>query len=97
MKFTGNAINRFRQMVNESGSQATGVRFYTVQGCCSPALELDLAETPVPGDIVIQMEDVTVYISPEAESLLSEITLDYSGSRFMAVTETDKNAGNQSG
>jgi len=94
MNFTENALNQFKKLINESESPASGIRFYTFQGCCSPSLQMDIAKNPSPGDKVLQFEGLDIYIAPEAEKILSEITIDYSDEGFRSVkTSNESSAG----
>lgn len=85
MKFTDNALNQFKKIINESENPATAIRFYTSQGCCSPSLQMTVSENPSPGDSAIQMGDVNIFITPEADRILADITLDYTEDGFRSV------------
>ena len=89
MNFTENALNQFKKLIDESENPASGIRFYTAQGCCSPSLQIGVEENPASDDSVIQMSGVNIFITPEAEKMLSEITLDYTEEGFRSV-ETSK-------
>ncbi|MFP4369290.1 MAG: HesB/IscA family protein [Candidatus Kapaibacterium sp.] len=89
MNLTENAINQFKKLITESENPASGIRFYTVQGCCSPYLQMDVAKNPSPGDNVLQFEGLDIYITPEAKKILSEITIDYSDEGFRSVKKSD--------
>ena len=94
MKFTENALNQFKKLIEESEKPKAGIRFYTVKGCCSPSLQMDVEENPAPDDSVIQMSGVNFFITPDAEKMLSEITLDYTEEGFRSVkTSTDNQTG----
>jgi len=85
MNFTKNALNQFKKLIAENENPTAGIRFYTTQGCCSPILQMDIVEKQSQADMVLQIDDVSIFLSSEAEQILSEITLDYSDSRFRSV------------
>ena len=85
MNFTENALNQFKKLIDESGNPKSGIRFYTVQGCCSPSLQMDVEENPFPDDSVIQMSGIDIFVTPDAEKLLSNITIDFTEDGFSTV------------
>lgn len=87
MNFTENALNQFKKRINEIENEkpTAGIRFFTTQGCCSPSLQMDIAKIPSQGDKVLQIGDVSIFVTPEAEQILSERTLDFSDNSFHSV------------
>lgn len=90
MNFTKNALNQFKKLIDENENPKSGIRFYTVQGCCSPSLQMNIVESPSPGDVEIQMNDVNIFITPEAEKMLMNITIDYTEEGFRSVKKSDE-------
>ena len=90
MNFTDNALNQFKKLIDQSENPKAGIRFYAVQGCCSPSLQMSVEENPAPDDSVIQMSGVNIFITPDAEKMLSEITLDYTGEGFRSVETSNE-------
>lgn len=90
MNFTDKALTQFKKLINESESPTSGIRFYTTQGCCSPSLQMDVAKNQSPSDKVLQFDGVDIYIAPEAEKMLSEITIDYSEEGFRSIKPTNE-------
>ena len=82
MKLTENALTQFKNMIEEKGNLQSGIRFFTVQGCCSPRLQMDVAPAPKEGDVVVKMGDVDFFVTPGADKILSELRIDYSDGRF---------------
>lgn len=75
---TQSAINKFKEIlvdVNEEG----GIRIFNAGGgCCgTPALGLDIVETPNHSDVLIDKEDVKIYLDITIADLLSGSILDY--------------------
>ncbi len=94
MNFTDNALDQFKKLIGETENPKAGIRFYTVQGCCSPSLQMGVEETPNPDDSVIQMSGVDIFATADAEKLLSNITIDYTEDGFRTVKpSTDKQTG----
>jgi len=85
MNFTENALNQFRKLINENENPTAGIRFFTTQGCCSPILQMDIVKNQSQDDKVLQMDDVSIFLTTEAEQILSDITLDYSDNKFRSV------------
>ena len=85
MNFTENALNQFRKLINENENPTAGIRFFTTQGCCSPILQMDIVNNQSQGDKVLQIDDVSIFLTTEAEQILSDITLDYSDNKFRSV------------
>lgn len=90
MKFTDNALKQFKKLIDETENPKAGIRFYTTQGCCSPTLQMDVANNPTQGDNVVQIGDILIFITPEAEKILSEITLDYTEDGFRSVKKSNE-------
>lgn len=90
MNFTDNALKQFKKLIDESENPKSGIRFYTTQGCCSPSLQMNIANNPGQGDKVLQLDDVNVFITAEAEEILSAITIDYTQEGFRTVRKTDE-------
>ncbi|MDZ7742152.1 MAG: iron-sulfur cluster biosynthesis family protein [Bacteroidota bacterium] len=82
MNFTDNALNQFKKLIAESENPKAGIRFYTAQGCCSPSLQMEVAENPAPDDSVIQMSGGNIFVTTEAEKMLFDITIDYTEDGF---------------
>ena len=89
MNFTDSAIDQFKKLIDENENPKAGIRFYTVQGCCSPSLQMGVAENLTEGDKALQIKDINVFISDDAEKMLSEITIDYTKEGFRATNTTN--------
>lgn len=90
MNFTKKALDQFKNLVGKNENPKAGIRFFTVQGCCSPYLNIDIVNAPSQGDKAMQFDDVNIFITPEAEKILANITLDYSENSFYSVKESDE-------
>lgn len=85
MKLTDNALAQFKHMIEEKGNLQSGIRFFTVQGCCIPRLQMDVAPSPKEGDVMVNMGDVDFYVSPDADKILANLNIDFNDRRFLSV------------
>jgi len=82
MNFTENALNQFKKLIKESENPSAGIRFFTTQGCCSPVLQIEIEPSPKEGDVSVKIGEVDFFVTPEADKILSSITIDYSEGSF---------------
>jgi len=82
MKLTDSALAQFKQVIEESGNLRSGIRFLTVPGCCSPVLKMEITDAPQSGDVVVKMGEVDFFFTPDADKILSPLTIDYSEGNF---------------
>ena len=82
MKLTDSALAQFNQLVEESRNPQSGIRFFTEQGCCSPLLQMEVEPSPKEGDVVVKMGEVDFFLTPDADKILSPLTIDYSDGNF---------------
>jgi Fe-S cluster assembly iron-binding protein IscA len=85
MKLTENALLQFKKMIEENENHSSGVRFFTFQGCCSPSLQMEIAPSPKENDVVVTMGDVDFFVTPDADNILSTLTIDFSDGTFRTV------------
>ena len=82
MQFTNQALIQFKKLIIDSEEVTAGIRFFTTPGCCTPLLQMEISKNPIAGDIVVETGGVTFYVTPEADNILSDITIDFSGENF---------------
>ncbi len=82
MKFTENALSKFKKLIFESGDASAGIRFFTTQGCCTPLLQMEITNNHDSADVVVEIDGIDFYISPEADKILSELSIDYNNGSF---------------
>lgn len=90
MNFTENALKQFKKLIDESENPNSGVHFYTTQGCCSPTLQMDIAKHPGQGENAVEIADVNIFVTSEANKILSGITIDYTEEGFRSVKTTNE-------
>ncbi len=75
---TESAINKFKEILIDIKEEG-GIRIFNAGGgCCgTPALALDVVEKPNEDDILINKEDVKIYLDITIADLLSDSILDY--------------------
>lgn len=89
MKLTDSALAQFKQVLKENENPASGVRFFTVKGCCSPLLQMEVSPLPKKGDVVLKIGEVDFFLTQEADKILTPLTIDFSDGSFHSA-ETDE-------
>lgn len=82
MNITPIAIEELKKLLNNSETPVAGIRFFSEQGCCGPALHMSLVEKSSEGDKEILIDSVKFLIENSAEELLEGVTIDYSENGF---------------
>lgn len=82
MKISDDALEEMKRVVSNDEIKFSGIRFFTIQGCCSPGLQMEAVEKPGPDDKEIKFENLSVFIEPQAESLLTEVTIELGPNGF---------------
>ena len=78
MSLTEAAADRVREIIEDSGKPAIGVRVGVKNaGCAGQAYTLDYVEAPVPGDDHVSDQGVEVFIEPKATLFLLGTVMDY--------------------
>ncbi|MGB9745447.1 MAG: HesB/IscA family protein [Bacteroidales bacterium] len=82
MKISQKAFEAFDQIIREQEIPGASVRIYTVQGCCSPSLQMTVTDKPEPGDQKVEIDGMVFYIDSMAETILSNVTIDFGTNGF---------------
>jgi len=78
MSLTEAAADRIREIIDESGKPAIGVRVgIRNAGCAGQAYTLDYVEAPVAGDDHVSDQGVEVFVEPKATLFLLGTVMDY--------------------
>ena len=77
MKVTDNAAEQFKKEMKESETPVSGVRIFTMKGCCGPSIFMKPAEKADKCDFCININDVDFFIEPDANELIRTATIDY--------------------
>lgn len=91
--FTPSAQKFMRRMVRLGGG--SGFRLsVTAGGCSGLEASFDLPSSPVPGDEVVELENLRVYLPVDSRLLLDGVTVDFSDSAASTgFTFVNPNAG----
>ena len=82
MNASPKALEELKKVLNSEEVPAAGIRIFTQQGCCGPALQMSVAEKPSTGELQFSIDSVNFYIEESAVDMLSGVTLDYSSNGF---------------
>jgi iron-sulfur cluster assembly protein len=78
MSLTEAAAHRIREIIEDSGKPAIGVRVGIKNaGCAGQAYTLDYVEAPVVGDDHVSNQGVEVFVEPKATLFLLGTVMDY--------------------
>jgi len=81
------AIEKFKEILNKQELTDYGIRIYTTEeGCCGPSLAMDIAENPLEDDTIIPAEGIKVYLAKEADSFLSNATIEFDEFKGFIIT-----------
>jgi len=90
MKISQKAFEAFDQILREQDIPDASVRIYTVQGCCSPSLQMTVTNKPEPGDQKVEINGLAFYIDSMADAILADVIIDY-GTNGFRLERTEKN------
>jgi Fe-S cluster assembly iron-binding protein IscA len=82
MNATPQAIDELKKVLNSEESPAAGIRIFTQQGCCGPALQMSVVEKPAVGDLQQKIDSVNFFIEDQARDMLAGVTIDYGTNGF---------------
>lgn len=82
MNATPQALEEFKKILNSEEIPTAGIRIFTQQGCCGPALQISVAERPSVDDKQISIDSVNFFVENQADEMLAGVTIDYGPSGF---------------
>jgi Fe-S cluster assembly iron-binding protein IscA len=82
MNATPQAIEALKNVFKAEVNPQSGVRIFTQQGCCGPALQMSVVEKPSTGDLQLSIESVKFFIEEPAVDMLAGVTIDYDSKGF---------------
>ena len=75
---TDAAIERVRHLLNKDDAAARAIRVgIKTVGCSGLSYHVEFASEPVPGDEVVDVDDVRIYVDPKATLFLIGSEMDY--------------------
>ena len=82
MEATLQALEELKKSLKTEENPMTGVRIFTQQGCCGPALQMSVVDKPSTGDLQLSIDSVNFFIEEPAMDMLAGVTLDYGTNGF---------------
>lgn len=89
MKVTQKAIDAFGNILKEQGIPDSGIRIYTVQGCCSPSLQMTVTNQLEPDDNKMEVNGIAFFVDNLAKVMLEDLTIDYGINGFRLEKNVD--------
>lgn len=83
LALTDEAIQQVKTLLERDRREGAGLRVAVTNGGCSGySYKLDFAEAPVNGDIVLQQNDVKIYVDHESAPYLEGMVIDFTKSLY---------------
>ncbi len=79
MKFTDETVKQFKKMMKDDGKDS--IKIFAIKSCCSTMLMIG-ADKGKPGDKLVKIEDVNIFIDPETNDALSNAEIDCAEGEF---------------
>ena len=92
MNATPQALEELKKVIRSEDSPTVGIRIFSSQGCCGPALQMSVVENASPGDKQISIDSVSFFIDGKAEGMLDGVTIDF-GSNGFKINNMKKSTG----
>ena len=77
LEITGEAVKQFKKILSESETTNSNIRIFISGGGCCASYGLDITEKGEDGDLLIEKDNLKIYVEPAVHEALSEATLDY--------------------
>ena len=77
LEITGAAVKQFKKILAESDATSSNIRIFISGGGCCASYGLDITEKGENGDLLIEKDNLKIYVEPAVHEALSEATLDY--------------------
>jgi Fe-S cluster assembly iron-binding protein IscA len=83
MNASPKALEELKKVLNSEEVPAAGIRIFTQQGCCGPAVQMSVVEKPSSGDLQLSIDSVNFFIEESARDTMTEVTIDYGSNGFI--------------
>ena len=78
LTLTKSAVAKIKDMRDKEGKEGCGLRIGVVTGgCAGLSYDLRFQKTPYENDIIMDEEDLKIFINPESLSFIQGIEIDY--------------------
>ena len=82
MNATPQAIEELKKALKTEENSNAGVRIFTQQGCCGPAVQMSIVDNPSLGDLQFSIDSVNFFLDESARDTMAEVTIDYGPNGF---------------
>lgn len=82
MNITENAIEKLKSLVKPDSGLAEGIRIFQGNGCCGPAIKMNVIKQPYSDDIKEVHEGINVYLDNQFAEHQKDLTIDFSNDYF---------------
>ena len=82
MNASPQALEEFKKVLNSEELPTAGIRIFTQQGCCGPAVQMSIVEKPSNGDLQFSIDSVNFFMAESERDMLAEVTIDYGPNGF---------------
>ena len=83
MNASPKALEELKKVLNAEKPPNSGIRIFTQQGCCGPAVQMSVVEKPSTGDLQLSIDSVNFFIEESARDTMAEVTIDYGSKGFI--------------
>ena len=77
LEITDAAVKQFKKILAESDATNSNIRIFISGGGCCASYGLDITENGEDGDLIIEKDNLKIYVGRAAHEALSKATLDY--------------------
>ncbi len=77
LQITEAAITQFKKILSEADATNSNIRIFISGGGCCASYGLDVTEKGEDGDLLMEKNNLRIYVAPAAHEALSKATLDY--------------------
>ena len=77
LEVTHAAVKQFQKILSESDATNSNIRIFISGGGCCASYGLDITENGEDGDLLIEKDNLKIYVEPAAHEALAKAALDY--------------------
>ena len=76
MNISEQAAIEFKKVLDGFEKPGAGIHIFSSQGCCGPAIQMDVAFQPNPNETVVTLENIDFFVEKELLSTLENVTIE---------------------
>jgi len=77
LEITDATVKQFKKILSKSDATNSNIRIFISGGGCCASYGLDITEKGEDGDLLIEKDNLKIYVERAAHEALSKTTLDY--------------------